>query len=129
KSDAYSHSRPRRQLFARCEVILSGGTYNSPQLLMLSGIGDPDELEQHGIAGPRDRDDNEIAAPVPLPGVGKNLQDRYEVGVISQTKKPFKTLANNTLVPPAPPDYKPDPALTDWLNGKTSLYASNGGAI
>ena len=46
------------------EVILAGGTINSPQLLMLSGIGDPVELEAHGIA-----------VKVPLSGVGKNLQD------------------------------------------------------
>jgi len=55
---------------ARCvatadrEVILSGGAINSPQLLMLSGIGDPDELARHGIS-----------VKAALPGVGKNLQD------------------------------------------------------
>ena len=49
---------------AKREVILCGGAINSPQLLMLSGIGDPDELAQHGIA-----------VKAPLPGVGKNLQD------------------------------------------------------
>ena len=46
------------------EVILSGGTINSPQLLMLSGIGDPAHLGDHGI---------EVVAP--LPGVGQNLAD------------------------------------------------------
>jgi len=46
------------------EVILCGGAINSPQLLMLSGIGDPAELAAH-----------EIATKVPLPSVGKNLQD------------------------------------------------------
>jgi choline dehydrogenase len=52
------------------EVILSGGTYNSPQLLMLSGIGPVDELMKHGIK--------------PLhnsPNVGRNLQDHIHVGV------------------------------------------------
>jgi 4-pyridoxate dehydrogenase len=49
---------------AEREVILSGGTINSPQLLMLSGIGDPDELASHGIA-----------VKAALSGVGKNLQD------------------------------------------------------
>jgi choline dehydrogenase-like flavoprotein len=49
---------------AEREVILSGGSINSPQLLMLSGIGDPDELGAHGIP-----------VRVPLSGVGKNLQD------------------------------------------------------
>ena len=51
-------------LDARREVILSGGAYNSPQLLVLSGIGDADELKKLGIA-----------AVHHLPGVGKNLQD------------------------------------------------------
>jgi choline dehydrogenase len=46
------------------EVILSGGALNSPQLLMLSGIGDGDHLRQHGIAVKAD-----------LKGVGRNLQD------------------------------------------------------
>ena len=46
------------------EVILSGGTYNSPQLLMLSGIGPADELTAHGIKPVLD-----------LPGVGRNLHD------------------------------------------------------
>ncbi|MFD0863569.1 GMC family oxidoreductase [Sungkyunkwania multivorans] len=46
------------------EVILSAGAINSPQLLMLSGIGDKDELKQHQIQLKKE-----------LPGVGKNLQD------------------------------------------------------
>ena len=53
---------------AEREVILSGGVINSPQLLMLSGIGEPDRLREHGIA---------VAAP--LPGVGRNLQDHLSV--------------------------------------------------
>jgi choline dehydrogenase/4-pyridoxate dehydrogenase len=46
------------------EVILCGGAINSPQVLMLSGIGDPQALQAHSIA-----------IQVPLPGVGRNLQD------------------------------------------------------
>jgi len=46
------------------EVILSGGAFNSPQLLMLSGIGPADELRAHGIA-----------VRVDLPGVGRNLSE------------------------------------------------------
>jgi choline dehydrogenase/4-pyridoxate dehydrogenase len=52
------------------EVILCGGSINSPQLLMLSGIGDPDELSTHGIP-----------VKAPLRGVGKNLQDHLSVAV------------------------------------------------
>lgn len=52
----------RVHLRARQEVLLSGGAYGSPQLLMLSGIGPADELRRHGIAVVKD-----------LPGVGENL--------------------------------------------------------
>lgn len=56
-----------RELQARREVILSAGAFGSPQLLMLSGIGAPEQLQRHGI-------------PVlhALPGVGKNLQDHID---------------------------------------------------
>ena len=53
------------------EVILSGGTINSPQLLMLSGIGPAGALRAHGIEVRQD-----------LPGVGGNLQDHLVCGVI-----------------------------------------------
>jgi 4-pyridoxate dehydrogenase len=49
---------------AEREVIVSAGTINSPQVLMLSGIGDPDALNALGIS-----------VKAPLPGVGRNLQD------------------------------------------------------
>jgi 4-pyridoxate dehydrogenase len=67
------------------EVILAGGAVNSPQTLMLSGIGDPDELAAHGIK-----------PMVALRGVGKNLQDhpaalityaRTEPGPLQQTMR------------------------------------------
>ncbi len=64
---------------ARCgrEVLLAGGVINSPQLLMLSGIGDPDELGAHGIA-PR----------VALRGVGRNLQDHVMAPLAYRRKTP-----------------------------------------
>lgn len=62
---------------ARREVILSGGVINTPQLLMLSGIGHPDELNANGI-------DVKVA----LPGVGKNLQDHVSVILMYHRKKP-----------------------------------------
>lgn len=55
---------------ARREVLLSGGAFNSPQLLMLSGIGAHEELGKHGIALLHE-----------LPGVGQNLQDHIDVFV------------------------------------------------
>ncbi len=54
----------RQVLRARRETLLCGGVINSPQLLMLSGIGEAQLLRQHGIA-----------VEVDLPGVGRNLQD------------------------------------------------------
>jgi 4-pyridoxate dehydrogenase len=69
-----SKGRQRRVRAAR-EVILCGGTINSPQLLMLSGIGDPDHLAAFGI--------RTVAA---LPGVGRNLQDHVST-VISHRRK------------------------------------------
>src|SRR4029077_17832745 len=53
----------RRQVHAAAEVILAGGAFNTPQLLMLSGIGPAAQLRSHGID-----------VQVDLPGVGKNLQ-------------------------------------------------------
>ena len=58
------HGDTTRVIRARREVILSGGTYNSPHLLMLSGIGPAEHLRSHGIAVLHDS-----------PGVGRNLQE------------------------------------------------------
>ena len=59
------------------EVILAGGSINSPQLLLLSGIGPADHLAEHGIPVVAD-----------LPGVGRNLQDHLEVYVQHQATQP-----------------------------------------
>ena len=58
------------------EVILSGGAINSPQLLQLSGVGDPQELKRHGIDPVHE-----------LPGVGGNLQDHPDVLVIHRNRR------------------------------------------
>jgi choline dehydrogenase/4-pyridoxate dehydrogenase len=60
----YTEDGARRVVAARREVILCGGAINSPQILMLSGVGDPAGLAPHGIA-----------VKAALPGVGRNLQD------------------------------------------------------
>ncbi len=68
---------------ARSEVIVAAGAFNSPQLLMLSGIGDPDALARHGIE-----------CKVPLPGVGQNLHDHYGTSIVYKRQKPGPFHAN-----------------------------------
>ena len=64
-------------LKARKEVVLCGGTINSPQLLMLSGIGPDQHLRSHGIP-----------TKVDLPGVGRNLQDHLGVYIAQACLRP-----------------------------------------
>ena len=73
------HDNNGRQhtIAARREVILSGGSINSPQLLMLSGIGEAAQLAEHGI---------EVIAD--LPGVGKNMQDHLQARLVYKCKEP-----------------------------------------
>jgi choline dehydrogenase-like flavoprotein len=84
---------------AKCEIILSGGAINTPQLLLLSGVGPSDELSRHGIEQVQD-----------LPMVGQNLQDhcfsamgividrKADTNVLSQSPSPmgwFKLASDN----------------------------------
>lgn len=104
----------KQQLRAK-EVILACGAFNSPQLLMLSGIGREKQLKPHGIVTLKD-----------LP-VGENLQDRYEVGIVCQTKTPFELTRGATFREPEI-GQEPDPQFKEWLKGK-GPYATNGGII
>jgi choline dehydrogenase len=63
---------------AGAEVILAAGAYQTPKLMMISGIGPEDELSRHGIK-----------TRLALPGVGKNLQDHYECPVVATTRGSF----------------------------------------
>jgi choline dehydrogenase len=63
---------------AEREVILCGGAVNSPQLLMLSGVGRADDLAGHGVAPVHD-----------LPGVGRNLQDHVEIFIEHRCTQPI----------------------------------------
>jgi choline dehydrogenase len=108
-----------KQFRAKREVIVSGGAFNTPQLLMLSGIGPKEELERHGIP-----------VNIDLPGVGKNLQDRYEVGIVYKMKENFSTLEQAKFEA----DPQKDPVYREWSEaspeerreGKGFLYSSNG---
>lgn len=62
---------------AQGEVILSAGAIGSPQILMLSGIGEADQLREHGIAVLRD-----------APAVGKNLQDHLQARLVFKCNEP-----------------------------------------
>lgn len=65
-----------QKAFANKEVILSAGSFQSPQLLMLSGVGDTEELKKYGVEVKKE-----------LPGVGKNLQDHLFFPVSGQSKQ------------------------------------------
>lgn len=74
----YVQNGTSKQADAGKEVILAAGAFQTPKLLMLSGIGPEDELTRHGLK-----------TVVALPGVGKNLQDHYECPVVATTKGSF----------------------------------------
>lgn len=80
KANAVEVKIGRRQITvdAAQEVILSAGSINSPQLLMLSGIGEPNQLSKHGID-----------VVVESPGVGQNLMDHLEVYVQQACTEPL----------------------------------------
>jgi choline dehydrogenase len=101
-----------RQVFVEREVILSAGAFNTPQLLKLSGVGPREELTRLGID-----------ARVNLRGVGENLQDRYEVGVVYEMKSDFALLADCAFKPPHP-GQEPDPCFDEWRSGR-GVYTTN----
>jgi choline dehydrogenase len=92
------------------EVVLSAGVFNSPQILMLSGVGDPDELAALGI-------DSVVASP----GVGRNLQDRYEASVVTELGAPVSLTADCDLGG----DPATDPCVEEWRAGE-GVYRTNG---
>jgi choline dehydrogenase-like flavoprotein len=101
-----------RVQLASKEVILAGGSFNTPQLLMLSGIGPVDELRRHGIR-----------ARVVLPGVGRNLQDRYEVGVVNRMNMPMWQVFDGATFS------VDDPQFAEWSAHRTGIYATNGAVL
>jgi choline dehydrogenase len=108
---------PEKVLASR-EVILSAGAFITPQLLMLSGIGPKSALESLGIDVRQH-----------LPGVGENLQDRYEVGIVYQAHEPFGILSKATFKGPAPKDAEGDPLFEKWRKEGEGLYATNGAVL
>ncbi|KAF5027002.1 hypothetical protein F66182_877 [Fusarium sp. NRRL 66182] len=99
------------------EVILAAGAFNTPQLLKLSGIGPKKELDSF-----------DIPVLVDLPGVGTNMQDRYEATVIGKTDSDFALTSKCTFL-----QTLPDPCLDRYQKGlgpiTKGVYGTNGIAI
>src|SRR5262249_37331107 len=112
RADPRSGNAPegqKHQVMVSREVILAAGAYNTPQLLKLSGVGPKAELERFNIP-----------VNVDLPGVGTNLQDRYEVGVVSEVASDFNLISSCTF------GAQVDPCLDEWRRGGAGPYQSNG---
>lgn len=104
----------RRTVGVRKEVIVAAGAFNSPQLLMLSGLGPREHLAEFGIE-----------TRVDLPGVGANLQDHRAVAVVTRADERFEMLAACSFGDAG------DPCLTAWHRTPpgerlSSVYGSNG---
>ena len=97
------HGKPARASAAR-EVILCGGAINSPQTLMLSGIGPADELRRHGIAVTHD-----------AAGVGANLQDHLDICTLQHSTRRITYDRIN----------KPKMAFDYYLRGHRGAGSSN----
>ncbi len=95
---------------AEREVILSAGAFNTPQLLMLSGVGVAAELQALGLP-----------AVLASSGVGRNLQDRYEAPVVAQFDSALQVLRDCKLGT----DDAADPCLLDWKEGR-GVYQTPG---
>jgi choline dehydrogenase len=97
---------------ARKEVILAGGVFNTPQLLMLSGIGPRADLEALGVD-----------VRVDLHGVGRNLQDRYEIGIVNR-------MSFGTWPSLRGARYRRgDPQYRAWRLLRRGMYTSNGAGL
>ena len=110
------------------EVVISAGAFNTPQLLMLSGIGDQTHLSEEHI---------NIPTRVHLPEVGMALQDRYEVPVIFERKSGFdfgwiKLTAPKNFVALNECNFdllNPDACFTSWFNEGIGAYSQTGALL
>jgi choline dehydrogenase len=105
----FLHGRVPRRVAARREVILAGGAYGSPQLLMLSGIGRGSDLQGHGLAVQHD-----------LPGVGQGLQDHITATLIWRTAS-----ANQTLGLSAAGGWRLLKGMREWRQQRSGVITSN----
>ncbi len=108
----------RRMARAEREVIVAGGVINSPQLLMLSGIGDPQVLREH-----------EIPVTLPLSGVGHNLQDHVSVTIAYGRREPgplhAKMRADRMVVELGRAYLRGEGIAADWPGGIMAFLKSS----
>jgi choline dehydrogenase len=91
------------ELIRAREVALCAGTVNSPQLLLLSGIGPADELRRHGIPVVHE-----------LPGVGAHLEDHLAAGILVESRRPVTLYAAERPV-----------QILRYLVGRKGMLTSN----
>ncbi|KAI0448511.1 hypothetical protein F5B21DRAFT_521805 [Xylaria acuta] len=106
-----------KQVTATREVIVSGGAFNTPQILKLSGVGPREELENLDIPVVKD-----------LPAVGNYMQENYEGPVVARATTVFgdSPYANCTF------DYtdpETDPCYNEWHNSHTGAYGEGGAPL
>ncbi len=104
---AYLRGGSEQTAMAESEVLLCGGAINSPQLLMLSGVGSTTELQTNGI---------DVVAD--LPGVGRNLQDHPMAPVVWSTRN------TTDLMDLATPEN-----MATWMQTGGGPFASNLGEV
>ncbi|KAL5045597.1 hypothetical protein BDW71DRAFT_214932 [Aspergillus fruticulosus] len=109
--DPTTNAQTKRD-FAKREIIVAGGAFNTPQLLKLSGIGPEEELQRF-----------DIPTVANLPGVGTNLQDNYETHVLYRSPRDISVLAASLLGAAG------DPFLRQWVTQGTGPFKSNGEAL
>jgi choline dehydrogenase-like flavoprotein len=99
----------KQQAHARREVLLSAGALQSPQLLMLSGIGNGAELQRHGIAVQQH-----------LPGVGRHLQDHLDVTIVVDAPR-LKDLFGLSLTGA----WHALQGMLDWRRDRSGILTTN----
>ncbi len=101
----YRQGGAERTVTARREVLLCGGTLNSPKLLQLSGIGPASLLARHGIAVRQD-----------LPGVGENLRDHFTVRIAARAR-------NAATINERSRGWRLGVEIARWLAGRPSIIS------
>ena len=104
----FSQKGRGKTIMAKREILLSAGAFGSPQILMLSGIGDKDELSEHGIECVHH-----------LPGVGKNLHDHLDY--ILSYKTDSKDAIGTSLVG----TWRAAKGILEYMFKKTGMFTTN----